>query len=228
MNMRTTMSEGFWDFSNRVYRKRNVSLCCLCCLCCLSLQDLYGLDVNLLLFACWHARSRGLFEPALVEKALTFSSTWADHVVKPLRGARRWMKTQMESCKAPHEEVLSEKVLDEDFHRLREQIKALELQSEKFQEHTLESMVSGRELLLSVEMQIAAAVYNLHCVLLSTFNSEQLPRPLPLHDFLTTLILNALDQDPDDDNLQQAVSRELNAQRLGRPGVRICESLPSA
>ncbi|MDO8271891.1 MAG: TIGR02444 family protein [Gammaproteobacteria bacterium] len=227
MNLRTTMSEGFWDFSNRIYRKRDVSQCCL------SLQNLYGLDVNLLLFACWHARSRGLFDIALVEKALTFSSAWADHVVKPLRGARRWMKAQMENSKAPHEEVLAEEVLAEevlveDFHRLREQIKALELQCEKFQEHTLESMVSGRELLLSVEMQIAAAVYNLHCVLLSTFNSEQLPRPLPLHDFLTTLILNALDQDPDDNLLHQAISRELNAQSLGRPGVRICESLPSA
>lgn len=222
MNMRTTMSEGFWDFSNRIYRKRDVSLCCL------SLQDLYGLDVNLLLFACWHARSRGLFEPALVEKALTFSSTWADHVVKPLRGARRWMKTQMETSKAAHEEVLGEEVLGEDFHRLREQIKALELQSEKFQEHTLESMVNERELLLSVEMQIASAVYNLHYFLLSTFISQQRPRPLPLRDFLATLILSALDQDPDDNLLHQAISRELNAHSLGRPGVRICESLPSA
>ncbi|MDO9318989.1 MAG: TIGR02444 family protein [Gammaproteobacteria bacterium] len=222
MDLHTAMSEGFWDFSNRVYRKRDVSLCCL------SLQDLYGLDVNLLLFACWHARSHGLFEPALVEKALTFSSTWADHVVKPLRGARRWMKTQMENGKAPHEEVQTEKILAEDFHRLREQIKALELQCEKFQEHTLESLVSGRELLLSVEMQIASAVYNLHYFLLSTFNSQQRPRPLPLRDFLATLILSALDQDPDDNLLHQAISRELNAQSLGRPGVRICESLPSA
>lgn len=216
MDLHTTMSEGFWDFSNRIYRKRDVSQCCL------SLQNLYGLDVNLLLFACWHARSRGLFDTALVAKALTFSSTWADHVVKPLRGARRWMKTQMENSKALHEEVLAEEVLVEDFHRLREQIKALELQSEKFQEHTLASMVSGRELLLSVEMQIAAAVYNLHCVLLSAVNTEQLPRPLPLRDFLVTLILNALDQDPDDDNLQQAVSRELHAQSLGRPATTTC------
>ena len=87
MDMHNTMSEGFWDFSNRVYRKPDVSQCCL------SLQDLYGLDVNLLLFACWHARSRGLCEPALAEKALAFSSNWANHVVKPLRGTRRWMKT---------------------------------------------------------------------------------------------------------------------------------------
>lgn len=204
MDLHTTMPEGFWDFSNRVYRKPDVSRCCL------SLQDLYGLDVNLLLFACWHARSRGLFEPALVEKALAFSSTWADHVVKPLRGARRWMKTQTENN------------LGEDFHRLREQIKALELQCEKFQEHTLESLVSGRELLQSVEMQIASAVYNLLYILLSAFNPQQLPRPLPLRDSLATLILSALDEDPDDDALHQAVSRELRA------NIRTCESLPSA
>jgi uncharacterized protein (TIGR02444 family) len=212
MDMQNTMSEGFWDFSIRVYRKPDVSQCCL------SLQDLYGLDVNLLLFACWHARSSGLCELALVEKALAFSSNWADHVVKPLRGARRWMKSQTQT----------ENNLAEDFHSLREQIKTLELQCEKFQQNTLESLVSGRGLSLSVEMQIASAVYNLHYILLSAANPQPLSLPLPLRDLLVTLILGALDQDPDDAALHQVVSRELNAQSPGGPGVRICESLPSA
>ena len=210
MDMHNTMSEGFWDFSSRVYRKPDVSQCCL------SLQELYGLDVNLLLFACWHASSRGLCEPALVKNALAFSSNWANHVVKPLRGARRWMKTQTENT------------LVEDFHSLREQIKSLELQCEKFQENTLESLVSGRGLSLSVEMQIASAVYNLHYILLSSANPQSQSRPLPLRDLLATLILSALDQDPDDGALHEVVSRELNAQSLDGPGVRICESLPSA
>lgn len=216
MDMQNTMSEGFWNFSIRVYRKPDVSQCGL------SLQDLYGLDVNLLLFACWHARSSGLCELALVEKALAFSSNWADHVVKPLRGARRWMKTQTQR------QTQTENNLAKDFHSLREQIKTLELQCEKFQQNTLESLVSRRGLSLSVEMQIASAAYNLHYILLSAANPQPLSLSLPLRDLLITLILSALDQDPDDDALQQVVSRELNAQSSGAPGVRICESLPSA
>ncbi len=197
MNMHNTMSEGLWDFSNRVYRKPDVSQCCL------SLQDLYGLDVNLLLFACWHARSRGLFEPALVEKALTFSSAWADQVVKPLRSARRWMK------------VHSGNNLVEDFQRLREEIKTLELQCEKYQEHTLEALVSGPRLALSVEMQIASAVYNLHYILLGPQDKQTLARPLPLRNLLATLVLGALDQETVDAQLHHAVSSELSAQNLG-------------
>lgn len=197
--MHNTMSEGLWDFSNRVYRKANVSQCCL------TLQDHYGLDVNLLLFACWHARSRGLIERTLVEKALTFSSTWADQVVKPLRGARRWMKTQTDGD------------LGEDFQKLREEIKALELRCERFQEHTLEALVTGPRLVPSVEMQIASAVYNLHYILLGAQDKQTLARPLPLRNLLATLVLSALDQEPADALMHQAVSRELSAQSLDGP-----------
>ena len=199
MDPNYTMSEGFWDFSNRIYRSPDVRQCCL------SLQDLYGLDVNLLLFACWHARSRGLFESALVARALAFSGHWADQVVKPLRSARRWMKAQTESD------------LDEEFQTLREEIKALELQCERFQENTLEAMVAAPRLQLSIEMQIASAVYNLHYILLGAFDPRALSRPLPLRNLLATLVLSALDQNPDDELLHQAVSRELLAQRLGAP-----------
>jgi hypothetical protein len=124
----------------------------------------------------------------------------------------------------------TENNLAEDFHSLREQIKTLELQCEKFQQNTLESLVSRRGLSLSVEMQIASAAYNLHYILLIAANPQPQPLslPLPLRDLLATLILSALDQDPDDDALHQVVSRELNAQSPGAPGVRICESLPSA
>ncbi len=199
MDTHNTMSEGFWDFSNRIYRSPDVRQCCL------SLQDLYGLDVNLLLFSCWHARSRGLFESDLVAKALTFSGNWSEHVVKPLRSARRWMKTQTEN------------VLNEDFQTLREDIKALELQCERFQEHTLEALVAGPQLLLSSEMQIASAVYNLHYILSDAFDPRAHSRPLPLRNLLATLVLSALDQNPDDDLLHQAVSRELLAQSLDAP-----------
>ncbi|MES3006959.1 MAG: TIGR02444 family protein [Pseudomonadota bacterium] len=195
--------ESFWHYAHRVYSKSGVSQCCL------SLQDLYGLDVNLLLFACWHARTRGLFERALLEDALVLSAQWADHVVKPLRGARRWMKKQTES-----DAVLDESVLTADFYRLREQIKGLELQCEQFQENSLEALTKAPLLSLSEEMQIASAAYNLHYILLSTINSQHFPRPLQLRDFLATLVLSALDQDPDDLLLHQAISQELSAQKL--------------
>ena len=202
-----TASESFWDYSNRIYRKTGVTQCCL------SLQDLYGLDVNLLLFACWHARSRGLFAPAMLNDALAFSSAWSVHVVNPLRNARRWMKTQMQNDALPLEDT----AFTAKFSNLREQIKGIELQCEKFQEHTLESLATAPELSLSLEMQITSAVYNLHCLLDDGANPPHIPPPLPLRDFLAALILNALDQDPDDPVILQAVSRELTVQAHDLP-----------
>ena len=66
-------------------------------------------------------------------------------------------------------------------------------------------------------MQITSAVYNLHCLLDDGANPLHIPPPLPLRDFLAALILNALDQDPDDPVILQAVSRELTVQAHDLP-----------
>ncbi len=47
------MSESLWDFSVRTYRGEWVSAACL------ALQDERGVDVNMLLYCCWHGATRG-------------------------------------------------------------------------------------------------------------------------------------------------------------------------
>jgi len=125
--------ENFWDYSRRVYRKPNVAETCL------TLQNSYGLDVNLLLFACWHAQVMGAFTATTLQQALCFSRPWAEQVVQPLRAARTWMKSNAESS------VEWETAGLQDFAALRQKIKAVELEAEKYQQYALESLVSRQE-----------------------------------------------------------------------------------
>ncbi|MDP2142375.1 MAG: TIGR02444 family protein [Gammaproteobacteria bacterium] len=185
-----TAHESFWNFSNRVYRKPHVSSTCL------TLQSSYGLDVNLLLFSCWHAHTRGLFDAQMLRDALAFSSMWADNVVRPLRSARTWMKTNTESAQSDSE-------VAEGFSQLREQIKTLELQCEQFQENMLESLVKTPVQMLSTEMTIAAAVYNLRYII----EASTLPLSSALTDSLAGLVLNVLDQ-ADDEEIRHAIRKE--------------------
>jgi uncharacterized protein (TIGR02444 family) len=80
-------AQAFWDFSGAFYREPGVQNACL------ALQDDYGLDVNLLLYACWLGLSEGV---ALTEAergaALARAKDWKDTVLLPLRGARRAVK----------------------------------------------------------------------------------------------------------------------------------------
>jgi uncharacterized protein (TIGR02444 family) len=106
----------FWDFSLAIYERPGVPEACL------GLQDRQGLDVNLMLYCCW-AGSRGRALAAgdiavLVEAA----GPWHEQVVKPLRGARRWLKGQTAAPAAEPAEAL------------REAIKAQELEAERLEQ----------------------------------------------------------------------------------------------
>ncbi|WP_375592856.1 TIGR02444 family protein [Algihabitans albus] len=106
----------FWRFSLALYGRSEVQEACL------TLQDMHGLDVNLLLFACF-AGARG---HALTRQELEILNAaveaWHLEVVRPLRGARRWMKRQD---------------LDAAGHGLRERIKAAELEAERLEQEAL-------------------------------------------------------------------------------------------
>lgn len=78
----------FWDFSLTIYPRPGVAEACL------ALQERHGLDVNLLLFCCWAgARGRALTGAELA-RLVAAARPWQEGVVKPLRAARRWLKTQ--------------------------------------------------------------------------------------------------------------------------------------
>ena len=119
-------SEGFWDFSNRIYRVDHVSHACL------SLQDESGADVNMLLFCCWAATVNVELSDDQFQNVLRFSRSWADDIVRPLRAIRSTMK---------HDGGRLSAVPIATFSELRENIKKIELQAEKLQQQQLETMI---------------------------------------------------------------------------------------
>lgn len=117
--------EGFWAFSVRVYARPDVPPACL------ALQNDYGLDVNLLLYCCWLGAHGARMTSEQLDRALTFAGPWGEHVVRPLRNARTWMK---------HDEDAREQLPADVYAELRESIKSIELEAERLQQLALEAM----------------------------------------------------------------------------------------
>lgn len=80
-------SHPFWNFSLRVYAKPGVDRACL------ALQDECGADVNLLLFCCWQGSMGHASSRRFLRKLMDAVADWQHQVVRPLRQARRIIKT---------------------------------------------------------------------------------------------------------------------------------------
>lgn len=119
----TNPSHNFWDFSLRVYQLPNIEQSCL------HLQDVHGLDVNLLLFCFWHGHANNYLQEKGLTEAVEYSTNWQLKIVQPLRHARQELKNQR----------FSNEQLKDDRDRLRTQVKALELLAEKRQQLYLEN-----------------------------------------------------------------------------------------
>ena len=104
---------------------------------CLVLQNSHGADVNMLLYCCWVGGRLGGFDTHLFARAIDFSAKWTGNVVAPLRSARSWMKNT--GCAL-------ESVPTETCMQLREDIKAVELATEKLQLEVLESLPGPEEI----------------------------------------------------------------------------------
>jgi len=77
------MGNPFWDYSLAVYTLDGVAISCL------TLQDSFGLDVNLLLYAAWLAHRDCRLDDAHVAGVEAVVADWRDHVIKPLRALRQ-------------------------------------------------------------------------------------------------------------------------------------------
>ncbi len=85
---------SFWNYSISLYRRPGIEAVCL------ELQRRHGLDVNLLLFACWLS-SRGIeLDPAALARARKAVVTWQTEVVRPLRALRRRLAARMDRADA--------------------------------------------------------------------------------------------------------------------------------
>ena len=110
----------FWRFSLRFYSRPRVAAACL------ALQDEAGADVNLMLFLLFlaeHKRQATGEDIARLDGAVR---SWRDRVVKPLRELRRVLKTGIGEIPISVSETF------------RGQIKRLELESERIEQHVLE------------------------------------------------------------------------------------------
>ena len=137
------MSSKFWDFSVKIYQYPEVERACL------ELQDNYGLSVVMLLYCIWVGVFRGEFEDDIYARANTFSLSWNNGVVMPLREVRRWIKSSRD------EQMISVELL-------REQIKAVELDAEHFQMSILEDFYSETKgMPFDTEEQLLASARNL-------------------------------------------------------------------
>lgn len=123
--MELTRSDGgseFWRFSLSLYADAEVAEACL------RLQDEAGADVNLVLFLLWRASQRRSVAAGEIKSLDDALAQWRQEVVVPLRGVRRWLKH--------HADPVERSAAD----KLREQVKRIELESERLQQEAVAAL----------------------------------------------------------------------------------------
>ncbi len=116
-------ADEFWSFSLGLYGRAGVSAACI------DLQDRYGCDVNILLYACWTGVSgRGRLTPRDIARAEDVVAPWRRAVTEPVRSARRALKDAD----------------DEGARELYGAAKALELAAERVAQNRLAKLAPAR------------------------------------------------------------------------------------
>ncbi|EAQ97134.1 TIGR02444 family protein [Congregibacter litoralis] len=93
-----TPRADLWRFAVGVYGNPGVAEACL------SAQQRWGIDVNLLLYACWCVRRGGCLTPDDLRRAEERCRSWREGVVLPLRGQREQWRDASE-CRADYEAI---------------------------------------------------------------------------------------------------------------------------
>ena len=118
----TSPTHPFWDYSLRFYADPETKAACL------DLQDRFGADVNIVLYALYRASRGDQLDLGGLREADQAVAAWRDDVVRPLRQVRRALK--------PHPHALSAA----DQSRVHDRIKKLELEAEQAQQYHLEGL----------------------------------------------------------------------------------------
>lgn len=125
----------FWDYSLSLYGYPTVEDACL------SLQRRHGLDVNLLLFACWLADQGIELDHRILAQARDAVSAWQAEVVRPLRAVRRRLAIRLDHAKP---ESLHQRWPDHVM-KLRRDVMALELDGEHLTQLALGSIADDQQ-----------------------------------------------------------------------------------
>lgn len=117
----------FWSYSLDSYKRPGVATACL------ALQEQLDIDVNVLLYCCWHGATRGCVVERDFEAVLEFTGNWSSSLVRPLRAARSWLRN--EGCDR-------NEIPADDCDALRQSIKDAELESERLQQLAMERLTA--------------------------------------------------------------------------------------
>lgn len=113
--------ESFWNFSVKFYAIQGVADICL------DLQDRFGFDVNVLLYMLWQARHQRRLGTKEIQDLVALIAEWQRHVVRPLRGARRFLTNPGSIWSRP------------EVAELRQRLKGEELLAERLQQAAMEA-----------------------------------------------------------------------------------------
>ena len=113
--MKQSAEDDIWPFVLRLYGKPGVPAACL------DLQDRFGVDVPLLMFACWLAQRGTVLDADMATQAREFIAPWHHEIVRALRAVRQHLKTGPAPAPSGATEML------------RDGVKKVELESEKLE-----------------------------------------------------------------------------------------------
>lgn len=121
----------FWEYSLQIYAQPGVKSLLL------ELQEEYGADVNLLLCCCWLASESRILATAEMAALVAACAKWRGQCIIPLRGVREFLKSQSDGASDNSEGSAAAPVQD-----LYEQVKALELRAERWQQDLIVEQLS--------------------------------------------------------------------------------------
>jgi len=112
---------SLWAFAVDLYGASGVAKACL------ALQDRYGCDVNVLLFAAWMgAVHRRAITPAEMAEVVASVQSWHAEIVRPLRSVRRRLKSGPPPAPSGSSETLRARIANIELEAERIELAALE------------------------------------------------------------------------------------------------------
>jgi uncharacterized protein (TIGR02444 family) len=114
----------FWEFSLELYAGHGVAEASL------ALQDRFDADVNMLFFVLWAAENRRILNVGDISELIALVQPWRDKVVRPLRVARRFLKTT--TWKTPETDSLRKRIQEQELDAERLQQLVLETRLDQF------------------------------------------------------------------------------------------------
>lgn len=133
----------FWRFSLRLYAAPRVPAACL------ELQEAAGVDVNVLLFCLFLAKSRRALAADEVRSLIAAVEAWKSAVVVPIRIARVFLRSPPQWAEPDAAAAL------------RQRVKAVELEAERLQQEGLFKMFPAQHQGVSAPDGAAPARANL-------------------------------------------------------------------